>query len=169
MRDNLKDEFKLQGLLNTNSLFASFIHTIYSLPYVPVDDVIKAYEEVVLPMFDRLKKSEDPQLKAHIGKIVDLLSYLERTWIGTEVARQDTRKPGLYSLQEWNQLAAAANGWQRTNNSSEGKNPYIYILFSTTTYLRLQRPALSIFCLYHDGQLCKDVDVHSLPPFPLTH
>jgi hypothetical protein len=29
-----------------------------------VCDVIKAYEEVVLPMFDRLKTSEDPQLKA---------------------------------------------------------------------------------------------------------
>jgi hypothetical protein len=136
VRDNLQDEFKLQGLLNTNSLFASFIHTIYSLPYVPVDDVIKAYEDVVLPMFDRLKQSEDPQLKSHIGKIVDLLSYLERTWIGTEVARQDTRKPGLYRLQEWNQFRAAANGWQRTNNSSEGKNRYIYILYSTTTCTR---------------------------------
>jgi hypothetical protein len=151
VRDNLKDEFKLQGLLNTNSLFASFIHTIYSLPYVPVDDIIKAYEEVILLMFDCLKQSEDSQLKAHIGKIVDLLSYLERTWIGTEVARQDTRKPGLYRLEEWNQFAAAANGWQRTNNSSEGKTRYI--VFITTTCARLHRPALSIFCLYHDGNL----------------
>ncbi len=102
-------------------------------------------------MFDCLKQSEDSQLKAHIGKIVDLLSYLERTWIGTEVARQDTRKPGLYRLEEWNQFAAAANGWQRTNNSSEGKTRYI--VFITTTCARLHRPALSIFCLYHDGNL----------------
>jgi hypothetical protein len=115
-----------RGLLNSNSLFAFFIHTIYSLPYVPVCDVIKAYEEVVLPMFDRLKTSKDPQLKAHIGKNVDLLSYLERTWIGTKVARQDTRKPCLHGLQEWNQFAAAANGWQRANNSSEGKNLYTF-------------------------------------------
>ncbi len=45
---------------------------------------------------------------------------------GTAMARQETRKPGLYGLQEWNQFVAAANGWQRANNSSEGKNLYTF-------------------------------------------
>ena len=52
------------------------------------------------------------------------------------MARQETRKPGLYGLQEWNQFAAAANGWQRTNNSSEGKNLYIFKLYLVQPHAR---------------------------------
>jgi hypothetical protein len=80
-------------LLATNTQFASFVHLIYSLPYVPTANVIDVYEDVILKSLARIKKSTHPDIVANIGNICKWVDYLERTWIGRE-EKESSKKSG---------------------------------------------------------------------------
>jgi hypothetical protein len=80
-------------LLATNTQFASFVHLIYSLPYVPTANVIDVYEDVILKSLARIKKSTHPDIVANIGNISKWVDYLERTWIGRE-EKESSKKSG---------------------------------------------------------------------------
>jgi hypothetical protein len=71
-------------LLATNTQFASFVHLVYSLPYVPTANVIDVYEDVILKSLARIQKSTHPDIVANKGNINKWVDYLERTWIGRE-------------------------------------------------------------------------------------
>ena len=80
-------------LLATNAQFASFVHLVYCLPYVPTANVIDVYEDVILKSLARIKKSTHPDIVANIGNISKWVDYLERTWIGRE-EKERSKTPG---------------------------------------------------------------------------
>jgi hypothetical protein len=81
-------------LLATNTRFASFVHLVYSLPYVPTPHVLYVYEDVVLKSLESLKKSTHPDILANVSNIDKWVGYLEHTWIGKrkEVSRTSGRQ-----------------------------------------------------------------------------
>jgi hypothetical protein len=118
-------------LLTTNGKFASFIHSLYSLPYVPAPDVIEVYEDVLLTQLKDLTERSDPAIVKNLANIDKVVSYLDHTWIGKreavegeaangEVLVKHTRTPPMFAIKDWNQQEAAMFCWPRTNNSSEG-------------------------------------------------
>jgi hypothetical protein len=126
LRKHLGD-CNILALLATNSRFASFVHLVYSLPYVPTSHVLEVYEDVILKSLESLKKSSHPDILANVSNIDKWVGYLEHTWIGKRKensepsgGEEDGRTSGLYPLQKWNQHEAALHMWPRTNNSSEG-------------------------------------------------
>jgi len=80
-------------LLATNAQFASFVHLVYCLPYVPTANVIDVYEDVILKSLARIKNSTHPDIVANIGNISKWVDYLERTWIGRE-EKESSKKSG---------------------------------------------------------------------------
>lgn len=75
-----------------------------ALAYVPVDDVVGAFETLsdVLP--------------AEAQSIVD---YFEDTWIG-RINRRGQRRPPTFAVESWNCYVAAVDGLAKTNNAVEG-------------------------------------------------
>jgi hypothetical protein len=152
LRKHLGD-CNILALLATNSRFASFVHLVYSLPYVPTSHVVEVYEDVILKSLDTLKKSRHPDIIANVSNIDKWVVYLEHTWIGKRkensepaAGEEDGRTSGLYPLQKWNQHEAALHMWPRTNNSSEGnlffvsKKVYFF-------YIDLHRIRYTIFLM----------------------
>jgi hypothetical protein len=104
---------------------------MYSLPFVPAPDVIKVYEDVVMPKLKDVTERSDPVIVTNLANIEKVVSYLDHTWIGTreavegeaangEVLVKYTRTPPMFAIKDWNQHEATLFGWPRTNNSSEG-------------------------------------------------
>lgn len=83
--------------------FALNVRMIPALAYVPVPDVIRAFET----LSDSLPLELQP-----------LLDYFEDTWIGRE--RRGRRGNPLFPIEMWNCFDAAANAQPKTNNAVEG-------------------------------------------------
>ncbi len=60
LRKSLGDSH-LKRLQTTNESFSSLVDNIYSLPYVPQEDMIKVYKDVILPKFESLLKLEQTE------------------------------------------------------------------------------------------------------------
>ena len=103
-----------------------FIHLIYSLPYVPTDQVVAVYEEVIMETLGMLKNSNHPDIVSNVTNIDRWVAYFEGTWIGNR-EENGSRISGLFPLQKWTQYEAAVEMWPRTNNSSEGD--YVFYSF----------------------------------------
>jgi hypothetical protein len=94
---------------------------MYSLPYVPPEDVVKVYDEVILPKFESILKSSHPDITKNKPGITKFVQYVEHTWVGGQVGRKkETRTIPLFAINRWSQYEAATKAWPRTNNSSEG-------------------------------------------------
>jgi hypothetical protein len=46
----------------TKGSFAALVDNIYSPPYIPQEDVVKVYKDVILPKFESLLKSSHPDI-----------------------------------------------------------------------------------------------------------
>jgi hypothetical protein len=81
-------------MLATNTRFASFVHLVYSLPYVPTAHILDVYEDVVLKSLESLKNNSLPDILANVTNIEKWVGYLEHTWIGKrkEVSRTSVRQ-----------------------------------------------------------------------------
>ena len=80
------------------------VHMMLALAFLPVQDVIRAFEEL---------RRESPQ------ELLLILDYFESTYLRARRAR--TRRPRaaglpLYPIPRWNQHEAALTGGSRTNN-----------------------------------------------------
>jgi hypothetical protein len=105
-------------LLATNTQFASFVHLIYSLPYVPTANVIGVYEDVILKSLARIKKSTHPDIVANIGNITKWVDYLERTWIGRE---EKERSKASGKGEEKERSKASGKGEEKERSKASGK------------------------------------------------
>lgn len=93
----------LQGTYETDPAFALKVRMIWSLAYVPIPDVVNAFEVL----------SENVPLEMQ-----PILDYFEDTWIGRE--RRGRRGIPLFPIPLWNCFAAAVGGLPKTNNGVEG-------------------------------------------------
>ncbi|KAL4083325.1 hypothetical protein QTP88_028654 [Uroleucon formosanum] len=80
--------------------------------YVPPDNVINAYEEILEIQF--YVENED--------LLMPFLDYFEDNWIGKITGRRKTRRQPRHPIDIWNCHYSAKNGLPTTNNAVEGWN-----------------------------------------------
>jgi hypothetical protein len=89
--------------------FALHIRQLMALAFIPPDDVIAAFEELVDSEFFQ-QNAQDLQ---------ELMNYFEDTWIGRP-ARRGGRSNPLFAIEIWNVHNSALQDLPKTNNSVEG-------------------------------------------------
>eukprot|EP00102_Acyrthosiphon_pisum_P023010 XP_016660220.1 PREDICTED: uncharacterized protein LOC107883853 [Acyrthosiphon pisum] len=93
----------LQTIYSTDVDFAVNANILAALAFVPLHDVVKAFEELV----DYLPES-----------ILPVVDYFEDNFIGRPMRR--TRRTPKFQPKLWNLYGAAIHGLARTNNGLEG-------------------------------------------------
>jgi hypothetical protein len=90
--------------------YALCIRQLGALAFVPVNDVVAAFEALVASEFFVVNADE----------LEDILDYVQRTWIGRPaVIAGGARRAPRFSHRLWNCYTAMLNGQARTNNSVE--------------------------------------------------
>jgi hypothetical protein len=98
----------LISLFNQNEQFSFLVRQVQALPFVPVDSVVKYYEETVLAYMETLRKDEN--FSEFLERFNGFVTYLERTWIGASY------------IKDWNHYSDVMEGNGTTNNISESYN-----------------------------------------------
>ena len=116
-------ELGLKTFYASNSKFKYWVRLFMSLPFLCIDDIDEAYEEL---------KSDLPDLSSDIEneKFKQFLAYLEKTWVGTE------RTKALFDRSIWNFHDYIS---YRTTNICESYNKRINS--------KISKPNPNIFCL----------------------
>nr|KAG5711699.1 hypothetical protein BaRGS_023463 [Batillaria attramentaria] len=83
------------------------IKTIQALAFVPPDDVIEAFQQLM----DSLDADTDETLS-------DFLAYFESTWLG--IVQRGRRRRSKFDVAMWNVYSRVEDNLPRTNNSVEG-------------------------------------------------
>jgi hypothetical protein len=85
------------------------IRKLLALAFVPVDDVIDTFEELLQSNFYRTNE-----------EVLDgVTSYFETNWIGKRL-RSGNRRAPRHPIPLWNQYDATLQGLPKTNNAIEG-------------------------------------------------
>ena len=99
-------EVGLKPLFVDDVTFQEWVYMLYALCYVPPDDVVSAYENVLLPIILNMTQ-EGGDWEGGEDQFGVLIDYLDRTWIGrkpiTRQQNQSRRKP-LFAIKLWNQV-----------------------------------------------------------------
>lgn len=93
----------LQVPYSNDTQFAFNIRLLLALPFVPVDDVVMAFEELTTREFYSETESD------HSLAIQELLNYFESTYIG-KFDRRGQRKAGFFPIELWNVYALVLEG-----------------------------------------------------------
>ena len=101
-------ELGLQQRYRDDDEFALIIKKFQGLAFVPADDVIAVYDELV--------NSLDEDLANEV--LERFLIYFETTWIGPE--HRGRRRRPLFDIKLWNVRGRVEDDLPRTNNSVEG-------------------------------------------------
>jgi len=99
----------LKNRYSTDAIFSHEIKKLSALAFVPVDNVIFAFEELINS--DYYVDNEE-----ELRTVVD---YFEDTWIGRPT-RGGRRRTPTFPIKIWNMFDAVMEGSPRTNNSVEG-------------------------------------------------
>ena len=99
-------ELGLKKRYQEDKPFHSNVKKLLALAFVPVLDVIKAFELIA----DDLNDDDGEKL----------LDYFEPTWIGEPKRRGTGRKKGEFSIELWNVYDRVCGNLPRSNNSIEG-------------------------------------------------
>ena len=120
VRTNLQ-KHHLTTIYHSDESFQKFIRYFWGLSLVPVDDVVRIWDEFVLPAC--------PELDDHAAEdnLHEFLSYLARTWIGPINQRTGARRNPIFRHELWNKTDAIENGDETTTNCSEGFNNAIQL------------------------------------------
>jgi hypothetical protein len=101
--EGLKDKY------TDDSDFALQVRHLASLAFVPVDDVVGAFEELI----------DSPYFRENSPKLQPIVDYFEDTWIGRPL-RQNHRRNPCFAHSLWNCYDATKADLPKTNNSVEG-------------------------------------------------
>ncbi|XP_068213872.1 uncharacterized protein [Palaemon carinicauda] len=94
----------LKRQYNTDNNFSLLIRKFCAMAFLPVEEVINAFEEL----------SEDELLP------MEFISYFELAYIGAIRGRCRRREESLYPITIWNMRSRVINKLPRTNNALEG-------------------------------------------------
>lgn len=122
-------ERNLLSLYNTSPKFSHLVSSLFGLAFVPANQVVQFYEEVVLSYVEENK--DDPAAFCQRDEDVsEFLAYFERTWIG-RIYGKTTRRPPVFGIHTWNHYNSCLNGSSMTNNTCEGKclTLYIFVMY----------------------------------------
>ncbi|XP_034934842.1 uncharacterized protein [Chelonus insularis] len=100
----------LQKLYNNDIIFATNIHLLTALAFIPSRDVIEGYEWIVsTDYYDR-----------HSDILDEFLNYFETTWIGKTRHNKKKREKPKFDIKLWNAYRAVTEDLLRSNNPIEG-------------------------------------------------
>ena len=102
------------SLFHNNDKFQIGIDLVYTLCYVPVDYIIQAWEDVIMPFFE--KNFEDEHVE-----VFTFLTYVEATWIGRRRTRGNRSAP-RFQHSMWNINSNIVEDRPTTNNAVESFN-----------------------------------------------
>lgn len=97
--------YGLQKNYNTNIIFVRNVRMLFSLAFVPVNDIIDAYEEIVASDYH----------DQHREELNDLVEYFEKSWIGKK-NRIGKRSEPSFEFKIWECYNAVLEDYARTNN-----------------------------------------------------
>ena len=112
---NLGDHH-LQELFNQNPRFQELIYLMYTLCYVPVDQVKSYYDEVIIPQVQE-GVDHDQEWEDYDQEIDRFGYYYSQTWIEKRGGRRALFPPCL-----WNQYSTVLEDGMETNNMLESFN-----------------------------------------------
>ncbi|XP_057335420.1 uncharacterized protein LOC130674167 [Microplitis mediator] len=90
--------------------FSLNVRMLLALAFVPVDQVIETYDELISAEY----------YDDHEEELAELLNYSERTWIGVQSRSKRRRTKGLFDIALWSCYEAVLNDAIRSNNAVEG-------------------------------------------------
>lgn len=102
---------ELLRMYTTDETFALQLNCLGALAFVPPEDVVVAYEELVNSEF----------YVDHAEQLLDILEYMDKTWIG-RLMRGGRRRQALYPIEIWNQHQNVEMNLHKTNNFVESWN-----------------------------------------------
>ncbi|CAG9768205.1 unnamed protein product [Ceutorhynchus assimilis] len=97
------------GTYTQNFDFALELRKLAALSFVPSDNVVAAFEELLVSAFYR----------EHEEVLLPVFNYFEDTWIG-RCDRKGHRRPPLFTISLWNYFKLVEEDIPRMNNSVEG-------------------------------------------------
>ena len=108
----------------------NWIRLVWSLSYVPIDDVVKVYTEYILPNMPEIDDEEENREEAadFVKALEEYIAYFEATYIGKVNPRTGRRGRPRFKLEYWNHFDAVVNdSGEITNNKSEAFNSLMKI------------------------------------------
>ena len=109
----------LQNLYNSNLHMQQLITSLWSLAYVPMTDVMRAWTTVIREHLNLVMQYTEKEWHPILQ---ELMRYMSSTWVGEINPRTRTVRPPKYALQQWNLFEAIINERDVTNNHAEGFN-----------------------------------------------
>jgi len=119
--NQIKDK-GLQSFFCQNAKFQEILYKMYALSYVPVEQVIRFYEEQILTSVENnLDEEVGDEEWLEVSQELEVFGdYFTRTWIGnkstTRSGNKSRRRP-LFAIKSWNQWSTVSADGTATNNS----------------------------------------------------
>ena len=108
-------------LYNKDAEFQTCLALLYGLTYVPIDNVVQVFEEVVAPAFEECLPGEDDE--GVDGKNIEkFMEYVEKYYVGCFNIITKSRRDPVFPLLMWNSVPAVLDDEPLTNNSVESWN-----------------------------------------------
>lgn len=128
LRTNLQHHHLIE-LYNKDASFQTFIRHLWALSLVPTSEVIKVWDEIIVPLIPNSKEDEEdaPTWDADEDDVNDFINYFESTWLGTMNWRTNMRKNPRYRHELWSKYDAVRSSEDTTTNSCEGFNNAIQL------------------------------------------
>lgn len=103
------ENISLDSAYGNDADLAHHINMLYALAFVPANEVITAFDELI--RFDYYRENKE--------KLCKLIEYFERTWIG--VAKRGTRgrSAAIINLEMWNHYSSELDDLLRTSSHVE--------------------------------------------------
>ena len=116
----------LKEFYNGDVEFNELVHNVFVLSYVPVEDVVKVYEEHKVAVIEE-KIENDKTWNEGSEELVEYVKYMKRTWIGkvslARTGRRASRRPPIFAHDMWNvYLGILEEDPVVTNNGLESWN-----------------------------------------------
>lgn len=120
VRSNIQNNH-LMVLYNESTTFQTFVRHLWALSLVPIDDIVRVWEDFVIASLPDEESEEWTQI-AEEDDINGFITYFESNWIGNINGRTGTRQPPRFRHPLWNKYDAVRSQNDTTTNSSEGFN-----------------------------------------------
>ena len=119
LRTNLQ-KHHLNELYNADASFQNFIRHLWALSLVPTRDVIKVWDEIIVPLIpnDKEDPEDSPTWEAEEDDVNDFIHYFEVTWLGTMNWTTNLRKNPRFRYELWSKFDAVCNSEDTTTNGT---------------------------------------------------
>lgn len=107
---HIQQSLEILNLYSSDSEFSLKIWYLVALAFVPIQDVMATFEQLM----------EDDFFVENEGPLLQFVTYFERTWIGPWNRRKTARIPPLFAIDLWNCYNSVLENLPKTNNSCEG-------------------------------------------------